>query len=59
MQVLASFVAGRWVQGSGAAQTLLNPATEAPLATASSEGIDLAAALDFSRNVGEIGRAHV
>ena len=52
MQVLASFVSGRWVQGCGAAQTLLNPATEAPLATASSEGIELAAALDFSRNVG-------
>jgi 3,4-dehydroadipyl-CoA semialdehyde dehydrogenase len=52
MQVLGSFVAGRWLEGGGAAQTLLNPATEAPLATASSEGIDLAAALDFARRSG-------
>ncbi|HEY8067872.1 MAG TPA: 3,4-dehydroadipyl-CoA semialdehyde dehydrogenase [Burkholderiales bacterium] len=52
MQVLGSFVSGRWTEGSGAAQTLLNPATEAPLATASSEGIDLAAALDFARRSG-------
>jgi oxepin-CoA hydrolase/3-oxo-5,6-dehydrosuberyl-CoA semialdehyde dehydrogenase len=52
MQVLGSFVSGRWTEGSGATQTLLNPSTEAPLATASSEGIDLAAALDFARRSG-------
>jgi oxepin-CoA hydrolase/3-oxo-5,6-dehydrosuberyl-CoA semialdehyde dehydrogenase len=52
MQVLESFVAGRWVKGDGAAHTLLNPATETPLATASSEGVDLAAALDFARTTG-------
>ncbi len=45
MQVLRSFLSGRWIEGSGATQTLVNPATEAPLATASSGGIDLAAAL--------------
>jgi len=52
MQVLSSFLSGRWVEGSGAAQTLVNPATEAPLATASSAGIDLAAALEFARASG-------
>jgi oxepin-CoA hydrolase/3-oxo-5,6-dehydrosuberyl-CoA semialdehyde dehydrogenase len=52
MQVLESFIAGRWVKGDGAAHTLLNPATEMPLATASSEGVDLAAALDFARSTG-------
>jgi len=52
MQVLRSFVSGRWIEGSGTAQTLLNPATEEPLASASSEGIDLAAALDHARNTG-------
>ena len=52
MQVLESYVAGRWMQGTGAAQTLVNPATEAPLASASSEGIDLAAALEHARKVG-------
>src|SRR6185295_1755384 len=38
--------------GSGATQTLLNPATEVALATASSEGIDIAAALGHARNTG-------
>jgi oxepin-CoA hydrolase/3-oxo-5,6-dehydrosuberyl-CoA semialdehyde dehydrogenase len=49
---LKSFVSGRWVAGQGARQTLLNPATEEPLATAASEGIDLAAALDHARGKG-------
>jgi len=52
MQVLESYLAGRWVRGTGEGQTLLNPATEEPLATASSEGLDLAAALDHARSVG-------
>jgi len=52
MQELKSYVGGRWVAGSGAPQTLLNPATEAPLATASSQGIDYAAALDYARATG-------
>ena len=52
MQVLRSFVSGRWIEGSGAAQTLLNPATEEALASASSEGVDLAAALDHARDIG-------
>ncbi len=52
VQILESFIAGRWTRGTGAAQTLLNPATEEPLASASSEGIDLAAALDHARNTG-------
>ena len=52
MQVLESYLDGRWQQGAGAAQTLLNPATETPLASASSEGLDLAAALDYARHTG-------
>jgi 3,4-dehydroadipyl-CoA semialdehyde dehydrogenase len=52
METLRSFVGGRWAAGTGSPQTLLNPATEAPLAQASSEGIDLAAALDYSRRTG-------
>ena len=52
MQVLESYIAGRWVRGTGEGQTLLNPATEAPLAAASSDGLDLAAALDYARNTG-------
>jgi len=52
MQHLASFVGGCWLEGHGAGQQLLNPATEEPLALASSEGLDLAAALDYARNTG-------
>jgi 3,4-dehydroadipyl-CoA semialdehyde dehydrogenase len=52
MQELRSFVAGRWIAGTGAQQTLLNPTTEEPLAQASSEGVDLRAALDYARSKG-------
>ena len=52
METLRSFVGGRWAAGSGSPQPLLNPATEEPLAQASSEGIDLAAALSYARNTG-------
>ena len=52
MQVIDSYLSGRWMPGTGAATTLLNPATEAPLASASSEGLDLAAALAFARDQG-------
>ena len=49
---LRSHVCGNWVAGKGAKQSLLNPATEAPLATASSEGVDLGVALDYARAQG-------
>ncbi len=49
---LRSYVGDQWTAGGGAPQTLVNPATEEPLAQASSEGIDLAAALDHARRVG-------
>ncbi len=52
MITLRSYVGGRWIQGEGTPQTLVNPATEAPLATASSAGLDLAAALDHARSRG-------
>ena len=52
MQELRSHVGGRWAAGTGAQQTLLNPTTEEPLAQASSEGVDLKAALDYARTTG-------
>ena len=52
MQHLASFVGGRWLEGRGAGQLLLNPATEEPPALAPSEGVDLPAALEYARNSG-------
>ncbi|HEX2332174.1 MAG TPA: 3,4-dehydroadipyl-CoA semialdehyde dehydrogenase [Burkholderiales bacterium] len=55
MLELRSYVGGRWVAGTGAAQTLVNPTTEEPLARASSEGVDLKSALDHARSIG--GRA--
>src|SRR5262245_13703787 len=52
METLRSFVGGKWTAGSSSPQTLLNPATEEPLAQTSSEGIDLAAALAYARDIG-------
>jgi len=52
MHELRSYVGGRWVAGTGAQQTLLNPTTEEPLAQTSSEGVDLGAALDYARTTG-------
>ena len=52
MQHLASYVGGRWLEGGAGGQTLVNPATEEPLAVASSQGVDLAAALEHARSTG-------
>ena len=52
MKTLRSYLGGKWVEGSGAPQTLVNPATEEPLAQVSSGGLDLAAALDHARATG-------
>src|SRR5262245_51179336 len=49
---LRSHICGKWIAGQGTRQTLVNPATEAPLASASSEGVDLGAALDYGRKTG-------
>ena len=52
MKTLRSYLSGRWIEGSGGPQMLVNPATEEPLAQASSEGADLAVALDHARRKG-------
>ena len=52
MQELRSYVGGSWVAGTGTRQTLLNPTTEEPHAQASSEGVDLGAALHYARTTG-------
>lgn len=49
---LSSYVCGAWMKGHGKAATLVNPATEEALATASTEGVDFAAALAFARDRG-------
>ncbi|MFZ5477209.1 MAG: 3,4-dehydroadipyl-CoA semialdehyde dehydrogenase [Myxococcota bacterium] len=52
MTRLQSYVAGRWFAGNGRAATLVNPATEAPLAEATSEGVDFGEVLAHARDVG-------
>lgn len=52
MNDLASYVCGGWTAGKGKPTTLVNPATEEALATASSEGVDFGAALAFARDRG-------
>lgn len=49
---LQSYLCDRWVEGSGAGVPLVDPTTGEELARATSEGIDLAAALDHAREVG-------
>ena len=49
---LRSYLGGQWVAGSGSPQTLLNPATEEPLASAASGGLDLRGALEHARTRG-------
>ena len=52
MRKLASYVSGAWVQGSGGDATLVNPATEAPIATTSTTGVDFAGAVHYGRTRG-------
>ena len=49
---LKSHVSGAWHEGQGETATLLNPATEEPLAETSTGGIDFKSALDYARDVG-------
>jgi 3,4-dehydroadipyl-CoA semialdehyde dehydrogenase len=58
MQLLASYLAGTWSEGSGKRVALVNPATEAQLAEVASGGHDLAAAFGHARQVGwrELGQ---
>ena len=52
MQLLASYLAGTWSSGTGSRTTLVNPATEAPLAEVAGGGYDLAAAFAHARDAG-------
>ena len=52
MEKLESYVAGEWVPAQGRTQTLVNPATEAPIAEAGTEGIDFRRAVEFARAEG-------
>ena len=52
METLQSYVAGAWITGSGKQSTLVNPATEEPLAVTSTEGVDFGQAVAFARAEG-------
>lgn len=49
---LQSYLIDRWVTGTSDLRTLVNPSTEEPVATTSTAGLDLAAALHHARTVG-------
>jgi oxepin-CoA hydrolase/3-oxo-5,6-dehydrosuberyl-CoA semialdehyde dehydrogenase len=52
MITLSSYLRGEWVSGKGRTVTLKNPTTEEAIAEASTEGLNLRAALDFARDKG-------
>ncbi|MDQ3035905.1 MAG: 3,4-dehydroadipyl-CoA semialdehyde dehydrogenase [Myxococcota bacterium] len=52
MDTLKSYLRGEWAFGTGRAATLVNPTTEEPVAEASTQGLDLGAALEFAREQG-------
>jgi 3,4-dehydroadipyl-CoA semialdehyde dehydrogenase len=52
LDTLRSYWGGRWVDAKGGLETLVNPATEEPLARIAHEGIDRRAGLDFARRIG-------
>jgi 3,4-dehydroadipyl-CoA semialdehyde dehydrogenase len=51
-KVLQSYLGGKWQAGAEGRVPLVNPCDGTVLAWASSKGLDLKAALDYSRNVG-------
>jgi 3,4-dehydroadipyl-CoA semialdehyde dehydrogenase len=51
-KVLQSYLGGKWQAGTGGSLSLVNPTSGETLASASSKGLDLKAALEYSRNVG-------
>ncbi|HVY75535.1 MAG TPA: phenylacetic acid degradation bifunctional protein PaaZ [Puia sp.] len=49
MKKLGNYIAGRWVEGTGATQTLFDAVTGKPLYEAGSGGIDFQEMLDYAR----------
>ncbi|HMJ55138.1 MAG TPA: 3,4-dehydroadipyl-CoA semialdehyde dehydrogenase [Polyangiaceae bacterium] len=49
---LQSYLEGKWQRGKGNGVTLVNPATEQPLGTATADGIDFSPALAHARSEG-------
>src|SRR5580693_6333846 len=51
-KVLQSYLGGKWRAGAEQGAALMNPTTGDTVAFASSKGLDLKSALEYSRNVG-------
>ncbi len=49
---LENYVCGKWIEGEGEGVPLVDPVTGEEVARASSEGLDLAAALGYARDTG-------
>jgi oxepin-CoA hydrolase/3-oxo-5,6-dehydrosuberyl-CoA semialdehyde dehydrogenase len=49
---LQSYIEGKWQRGNGNGSTLVNPATEQALGTATADGLDFARALAYARSEG-------
>jgi 3,4-dehydroadipyl-CoA semialdehyde dehydrogenase len=49
---IANFLAGEWVHGAGDGVPLVDPVLGVEIARASTEGVDLGAALDYARRAG-------
>ncbi len=52
MVTLLNYISGRWTEGQGPGQALVDPVLGTELARASTQGIDFARALDYARTVG-------
>ncbi len=52
VEKIQSYLAGEWRTGAGEGATLVNPAHETVVATASTEGLDFGSALAFARDKG-------
>ena len=52
MVKLGNFIQGKWMEGDGEGQQLFNAITGETIASATSKGIDFAAALNYARTIG-------
>jgi len=49
---LGNYISGKWIDGDGDGQLLFNAVTGAPIASATTKGIDFAAAVNYARTIG-------
>ncbi len=52
MNKLENYITGKWITGDGDGQALYNAVTGAPIAAATTKGLDFEAAVNYARNTG-------